>query len=487
MVKHWFGCSVAGVLMAGAAMLTAGCMSACRRPVARESSKTTGSSVIPLWGKEAAAWVDGGREFYAGPEGKPENAGTKDAPWDLRSAIEGKHELKGGDVVWVAGGTYKGCFTAGIAGNPGKPVVVRAAPGERVILDGTLDGGKFVLEIPEKSAWCVFWGLEVMVSDPAKIDQTRPGGYWFNGPNSKMINCRVHDAGCCGFWAPAVDAEIYGCLLYNLGGQPKGYGQGLGHNMYTQNKTGTKRVRDNIIFNGFRNGIDIYTEKGSIEGYDIIGNTLFGASACANEGGKKMDIVIGGKQSAARILVRENLGWANGMGRHCEFGYMNDGHKDIRVIDNYFAGRVTFRAWEKIEMTGNKFFGEVTGPVDTNKFPDNYYGPPPRESVAFVRPNDYEPGRANITVYNWAGSDTVPAEIGKVVPVGAPFEIRNAQNWTAGPVVKGVYDGKAVSLPMTGMDPLQPIGAAGYLTREEMTGKAFNVFVLQSGPAAARP
>jgi len=284
-----------------------------------------------------------------------------------------------------------------------------------------------------------------------------------------------------------VDSEIYGCLIYNIGGQRKGRGQGNGHNIYTQNRVGTKQIRDNLVFNGYRNGIDIYTQQGAIDGFDIIGNTIFGASACANEGGKKMDIVIGGMKPASRIRVEENLGWANGLGRHCEFGYMSDPHRDIRLVNNTFAGRVTFRTWEKLEMTGNTFWGGISGPVDPKQYPDNRYGKPPRESVVFVRPNRYEPGRGHITVFNWAEADTVPVDLAAVVPAGAAYEIRNAQNWQAGPVRRGVYNGKPVELPMTGQEPPQPIGAPGYLTPEEMTGKAFNVFVVESWTPGRRP
>ena len=72
------------------------------------------------------------------------------------------------------------------------------------------------------------------------------------------------------------------------------------------------------------------------------------------------------------------------------------------------------------------------------------------------------------------------------LPVGAEYEIRNAQNWHKGPVARGVYDGKPVRLPMVGMDPVQPIGAEGYITREEMTGKGFNVFVLEAWTPGSR-
>lgn len=450
----------------------------------------TAAPEVPLWGKEAAKWVEGGREFYVSPEGKAENPGTKAAPWDLRSAIGGKQKLQGGDVVWVGGGVYRGCFTVGASGSPGKPVVFRAVPGQRAVLDGVLGENSYVLTLVAPVSWCVVWGMEITASDSAKAGVAtgaRNEGFLFDAPNSKLVNCHIHDTANCGWWRNSIDSEFYGCISYNIGGQNVGRGQGNGHNLYTQNKDGTKRIRDNIIFNGFRNCIDIYTGSGYIEGYHIIGNTVFGASACANEGDRKMNIIIGSpRQSAARILLRENMLWSNGLGRSCEFGYRSDGHKDIRLFDNVFAGRVEFRQWETVEMRGNKFYGELGGPVDRAKHPDNYYGPPPKESVVFVRPNEYEPGRGNITVYNWAGADAVAADIGNAVPVGAEFEIRNAQNWHKGPVAKGVFDGKPVSLPMVGMEPVQPLGAEGNIAPEEMTGKAFNVFVVQAWTPGTR-
>ena len=64
--------------------------------------------------------------------------------------------------------------------------------------------------------------------------------------------------------------------------------------MYTQNDKGTKLIRDNFVFNGFRNGIDGYTTRGPLRGFEVVGNTCFGSAASANEGGHKMDILFGG-------------------------------------------------------------------------------------------------------------------------------------------------------------------------------------------------
>jgi len=453
-----------------------------KEAAARPSSP---SAKVPLWSPEAAQWIAGGRNFFVSPKGTPSGNGSRSSPWDLRSVLEGDRGVRGGDVVWVMDGTYTGCFSVDVSGSEGRPVVIRAFPGARAVLDSAdRTGAQHALEIGK--SWCVVWGLEVMNSDPTSTDK-RPGGYWFTGANSRMINCHVHDVGCCGYWKGAVDSEIYGCLLYNIGGQRKGRGQGNGHNMYTQNDKGTKLIRDNFVFNGFRNGIDGYTTRGPLKGFDCIGNTCFGSAASANEGGHKMDILFGGLTPASRILLKENLCWSNGLGRCVQLGYGSNDNEDVTLIDNYVAGRVDFtKRWKKIEMKGNKFFGTVRGNVNTDEHPDNYYGPPPKTTEAFVRPNVYEPGRANITVFNWSKAALVAVDISEVVPVGAEFEVRNGQNYNKGPVVKGTYEGGAVRLPMNGMDPVQPIGAEGYITKGEMTGSGFNIFVIQSWTPGTR-
>ena len=38
-------------------------------------------------------------EYCAAPGGKSEAAGTKEAPWDIASAFEGKHAVKPGDTL----------------------------------------------------------------------------------------------------------------------------------------------------------------------------------------------------------------------------------------------------------------------------------------------------------------------------------------------------------------------------------------------------
>lgn len=82
----------------------------------------------------------------------------------------------------------------------------------------------------------------------------------------------------------------------------------------------------------------------------------------------------------------------------------------------------------------------------------------PSGTHVVVRPNKYEPGRANITVYNWDRRDAVDVDLsGTGLQVGDRYEIRNAQNFFE-EAIDGVYDGNPVSIPMTTWTVAQPIG-----------------------------
>ena len=97
----------------------------------------------------------------------------------------------------------------------------------------------------------------------------------------------------------------------------------------------------------------------------------------------------------------------------------------------------------------------------------------------FVRPNLYEPGRANIIVYNWDNLDNVTVDVKFVLPLGSDFEVRNAQNIFAAPVLRGVFRGEPLQLPMTNLTVASPNGP---MLAPPPTGPTFNVFVLLPRP-----
>ena len=73
---------------------------------------------------------------------------------------------------------------------------------------------------------------------------------------------------------------------------------------------------------------------------------------------------------------------------------------------------------------------------------------PPSQNQVFVRPNAYEAGRANITVFNWQRLASVPVDVSSVrLMLGQGFKVVDTQNVFGPPVLSGVYAGGVISLP----------------------------------------
>ena len=416
--------------------------------------------------------------FHVSPEGTPGGDGSAAGPWDLATALAQPAPVVAGSTIWLHGGTYGGSFTSTLAGAEGSPITVRGYPGEWAVIDGA---PSMETTFSIEGSWTVFQDFEVM-SSAGERTGGRPEGMYVVGENVKLIHLVIHDLGNNGFWTAALNLEIYGCLFYNNGYDDAD--RAHGHAIYTQNLDGTKVIMDNIIFNGYSFGIHAYTEGGSIQGFDIIGNVWFASGAAAQGTDTLKDnCLVGGLQPAARILLQENLGWADSPStRSVRLGYDNPDNQDVILADNTFAGETSFaRPWSSITMTGNTFYGDVPG-VDTSLYPDNtYLAARPAGAWVFVRPSRYESGRAHIAVYNWDLAGSVEVDLGTALAAGTPYEIRNAQNYFAGPVASGTYDGSPVPLPMTGLEPAQPVGSPGAIDPSEMTGVEFNVFVLIGG------
>jgi hypothetical protein len=425
-------------------------------------------------------------EFYVAPYGSPGGDGSFNQPWDLASALAQPASVQPGDTIWLNGGVYAGPFSSSLTGTEGAPIIVRALPGVRAVLDG---GVAFASTLQVNGAYAWYWGFEVMRTDPDRVtaisgsspaDLSRGHSNGINvfGQHVRLINLIIHDDGQgFGFWTPSVDSEIYGSLAYNNGWL--GPDRGHGHAIYTQNLNGTKHITDNILFNQFSYGIHAYTEGGSIQGFDINGNVWFNNGIIAGgEDTLKDNCLVGGLQPAARITVRDNAGWAHSATeRSVRLGYSHSGNVDVTLVDNYFVGATTFaRPWQTIAMSGNSFYSEVSGYINPADYPDNsYLTARPSGAEVIVRPNLYEPGRAHIAIYNWDLAPNVAVDLSAVLNPGATFELRNAQNFWAAPVLAGIYNGAPIIVPMQALPAAAPIGLAA---NPPPTGPEFNIFVL---------
>ena len=425
------------------------------------------------------------KAVYAAPGGWAGGDGTKEHPFDLGTALSAKSPIRPGGTVWLRAGTFKGLFTSVLTGTPDAPISVRPFPGETVIIDGAGVNGS-VLTI--NGAWTIFRDFEMTDSDTRRVgpELNRAAGVDVHGPNAKLVNLVLHDLGSgIGMWSDAVDAEAYGNIIYYNGWV--GSDRAHGHGIYTQNKTGVRRITDNIIFDQFGIGLHAYgSEEAFLDNIQVEGNVLFNNGITAGD----FNILLGGHRIANHPVLTANYTYDQpGAGNNV--GYAA-GCTDLRMKDNYFASLKGGYSIQLVNCAGelerNSLIGNtrgisgqtiVTHPELAAQYPHNIFSEQPSTGLkTFIRPNRYTPGRANIAVYNWDHAKDVRVDLSVVgIPVGAAFEIRDVRNLDNDPVVSGTYAGRPVKIPMEGLT-VAPV--VGWKQTPPHTAPEFAVFVLTS-------
>ncbi len=444
-----------------------------------------------------------GSQWHASPAGTADGDGSAAKPWDLKTVFAQPAAVKGGDTIWLHGGTYKiqGLMTSKLTGAEGKPIVLRQAMGERATFD-TGDTSANRIRIQGAYAW--YWGFEVMSSATgtrvAHFTSEAPRGVGIdvsasepNTPDAKglkLINIAIHDTqGGIGFWSHAYEGEIYGCLVYNNGCNNHQHG------IYTQNNQGIKRLVDNLIFENSGWGIHAYgSNKAYLNNFHIEGNILWNNGAIFK--GYNRNIHVGGGRVAENPVVLNNFTYFdpalyNG-GISAEVGY-GEGAKNATVKDNWLSaakGTALMLKSQGATISGNSFYGPVTG-GDPATYPQNkFYTDRPAGLYVLVRPNLYEKGRANIGVFNWDNKPTVTADVSAVLKKGEAFIIKDAQNFYGPVVAQGVYKGRPIELPMDLKATASIIGGPmiGYdndqlpVKQPVHTPREFGAFVLLKQP-----
>lgn len=463
------------------------------------------------------------KEWYVAPDGTAGGDGTKERPWSLEAALKPHASIQPMDTVWVRKGIYNGAFAGRLKGAPGKPVVLRAYPGERVVLDGRGFSPKAVLTIEGEWAW--YWGLEVMNSNPNRTStlpgsnhpEDRGAGISILGPNTKIINCIVHDTGVgVGLAVSTPDVEVYGALIYNNGWRAPD--RTHGHSIYAQNEKGEKVIRDTILFNPYSFNMHIYGSRRSfLNNLRLDGNVGFNGRW-----------LVGGEGPMKNIEMANNLLY----GYSAQLNYWNQPNEGLKLEGNYLPGVTSALYWDRMIVRNNTFVrpeqqGERIGVsfwapdgFERSVFDGNTYyvldprvqvlrlgrvdGPQvtdytlerlqrefgfekngrlvvtpqgrPQEAAVFVRRNHYEPNRAHVVIYNWPKRGEVEVDISAMNPQpGDRWTLRNVQNYFE-EFVSGVYEGKPLRVRMTGWTAAAPIGEDRPLY--PVTFPEFGVFVL---------
>jgi hypothetical protein len=430
-------------------------------------------------------------DFYAAPGGTPGGNGSVTNPWDLQTSLSQPSTVHPGDTIWLRGGTYTGAFTSVLTGAPNQPIIVRQYPGERAVLDAATSNANLVTNVHTlnvEGAYAWYWGFEVTNSNTTRqtnvvYNNFRGDGVWVTGANTKFINLIVHDTDQgFSFWEPAVNSDLYGNLIYSNGWQDPT--RGRGHGVYAQNLIGTKLLSDDILFANFDMGVQIYgSSAANLNNFDLEGNIS------ATNGGS--NYLIGGQGGTVAQNPRLNSNYSydpfnstwDGSDAN-NIGY-SGGCANPVVTNNYFGyGGLRFVSCTNVTLTGNTFFGVTDfygsdlGVYTDLSFPNNtFYGMKrPTGVKVFVRPNQYETGRANIAIFNWDLASTVAVDISSIgLQPGDTYQLHNAEDYF-GDVITGVWDGSSpLQVHMTGHSVARPVG----WTPAPTTFPEFGTFVIQ--------
>lgn len=438
--------------------------------------------------------IDEQQVFYVAPDGKEENDGSEDHPWPLQYALDHPNDIMPGATIWLKEGEYTGPFTSLLQGEEGRPITVRAIPGQRAVLSSD----ELVIDIAT-SQYVNFWGLEIKpIENPRNPDlrEDLRGSYGVRINQSKdshhikFINMIVHDMPAQGFgwWQANRDSEIYGSLIFFNGITQ------FEHGIYLHNTDGEKRIVDNIIFDNASHGIHAYGEKDyqKLNNITLEGNTVFNNGSIGfitNQGRYgvfKRNILVGGSSHEANNpVIRDNYTYFPGtVGEAFNLGY-KAGSDHAVVENNYFAGgqvklggRNSDLMMDKNTIMGTGLFGGFNLASANNVMLQIK----PVNSELFVRPNQHEPGRANITIYNWTLQDIVTLDAEDLeridIKEGDRYELRNVQDYFED-VIEGTYDGSNIAVPMNNHTVAQPMGLS---FKPPSTFPEFGVFVLLVTP-----
>lgn len=388
----------------------------------------------------AAAWLDPtlwsplvprvaeGREYFVATTGTPGGQGTRADPWDLASTLQGEHAVEPGSVVWLRAGRYvyplrqggRNGFAVALSGTPGKPIHVRAWPGERV----TIDGG---FEVNADHLW--IWDLEFEIGDDWRPKAPSPEGQntVFAVPTGvvnvvgregvRIVHCVSHHNWMgLGFWKSARDGEVYGCIIYDNGflGTDRPHGPAL----YSQNESGTPRlVVDNIIAGNFSLPLQLYGSRidQMVNDFAVEGNIVY---APREEARGRNYLLLGGEASR-NMVFRNNF----------VYGY------DVRL------GRSGGQVAEGNVVVRGAYNGP--SPEANALLADPEPTSPP---FTVLRPSRYDPRRAHLVVTNWGCADVVTVDLGGFLKRGDDYQVLSPLDFYGAPLAEGTYDGAAVSI-----------------------------------------
>ena len=455
-------------------------------PAGEPVAASGASTAVPAYGNLTLA-TPPTHQVFVSPDGTSQGDGTREKPFDLPTVLSATGPVSPGDTVWLRGGVYEGNFKSDLRGIETMPIIVRQYPGERATIVGLSTAPALTIQ----GAYTWYADFEVTSKTVRRSGGLSEGmtlaagtGVRAGGLHVKVINLVIHDrqSGGLTVQADAPGVEVFGNLIY-YNGWMRADQIGQGNGIDLGNKGSVPRfIRDNIVFSQFGAGL-----FGGVpfDNVHLDGNVFFNSGSLSKSPDRH--IFIG--PEASITLTNNATYYAKGLdfrGTGVIIGYGGvGGCRSARITNNYLTGSNPFTLFkcEPSAIDGNTFYGYVDPQVQGSYPRNSYIAVKPGGQVSitgtkvFVRPNQYEPGRANIIVFNWDRLANVPVDLSSVrLEKGTMIEIRDSQNFFGPPVFKGSYTGEHVMVPMRGLSVGTPTGEVP--TPPTHTGPEFGVFIV---------
>lgn len=376
-----------------------------------------------------------GATWFVSPQGKPDNPGTADEPWDLASALEGRRGVQAGDTVCLLEGVYRRrpneLFEVRLEGTAEAPIQIRPMAGHRV----TIDGG---LSVVRSATHVWISDLEILVSEslpaqagaaganPANLQRPPGGLHMHGGSDCKYINLVIHHCSqgiSC--WKDEQNPEIYGCILYGNGWVDADGGHG--HCIATQNDRGVKTISNCIMTCPYEGCYTVHA-YGAETAY--VNNYLLTENICYQRG----PFLVGGVRPSQGVRIRRNMLHGIDM----QVGYNAPYNEDCEIRDNVVVnGKLETARYRKVTWDGNLILpaGNATRP-SKNKY--------------VLLPNRYDRNRAHLAVFNWDDATVVEVETGRCVDEGDTVKLFDPEDLFGNAVAELVCREGRIHVPICG-------------------------------------
>jgi hypothetical protein len=439
------------------------------------------------------------RQLYVSPTGI--GTGSQSSPMSMSKAISG---AKPGDLYWLTTGTYTGFFKLGISGTATKPIVYRALPQNKVKINGAIE---------IKGAYTWIWGLEI--TDPTGIGAVGSDGVTMLAPGIHLINNVIHHhKGNNGIGAWDYGQQmVYGNIVYE-NGQDAGHPHNIyGQNQYS--KFGYKYIVGNMFLDarlidpGSYN-VHVYSGSGKVTGFYLEKNIISNGGIIMGGNIPTTESVIN-----SNYFYDSSTSFGYGTPFQLDFTNNYMGRTRLSLTRYWGTGEVVYNQARPTVFTGNElvkgagksgrilFFRTMayTAPgvrvfgtpgiqsrdvFNNNKYTAPFVGeftangthidfatfaqwkgatavagnpfdvnstevPKPTAAKVFLIPNEYEPKRAYLAIYNWPRTSNVKVDLSSFLASGVKFSIYKPKSFGTSPVVTGTYSGP-VSIPLGGAE-----------------------------------